>query len=66
MTIKINELFEKMDFLKQVNVAYRCNMNAGRLRQYTSGVREPSHEQLKQIESALHKLGDELSKVKLK
>lgn len=56
----IYALFQKFDFLKISNVAEHAGMNPGLLRQYVSGAKSPSDEQVKKIERTLHKLAEEL------
>lgn len=46
-------------------IAKRAGINAGLLRQYSSGVKHPSKEQAKKIEGAIHQLADELRAVSL-
>jgi len=62
ITININALIQRFDFLKISNVAAYAGMNAGLLRQYVSGAKNPSLDQAKKIEHALHKLASELQK----
>lgn len=59
----VSALFQKFDFLKISNVAKHAGMNPGLLRQYVSGVKNPSMDQAKKIEKTLHQLAFELSKV---
>ncbi|MBB6324556.1 hypothetical protein FHS59_000171 [Algoriphagus iocasae] len=58
----ISALFQKFDFLKISNVAEHAGMNPGLLRQYVSGAKNPSVDQAKKIENALHELASELQK----
>ena len=58
----ISALFQKFDFLKISNVAEHAGMNPGLLRQYVSGAKNPSVDQAKKIEHALHELASELQK----
>ncbi|EKB48644.1 hypothetical protein B879_02735 [Cecembia lonarensis LW9] len=53
-------LFRRYDYLKISSVAKYAGMNAALLRQYASGVKNPSIEQAKKIEQTLHKLAVEL------
>lgn len=61
----VSAFFENFDFLKQTKIAELSGINAGLLRQYTSGVKHPSPEQAKKIEKAIHKLAKELEAVSL-
>ena len=56
-------LFQKFDYLKISSVATYAGMNPGLLRQYASGVKNPSADQAKKIERTLHKLASDLQKV---
>ncbi|HLG38221.1 MAG TPA: helix-turn-helix transcriptional regulator [Chitinophagaceae bacterium] len=57
--------FEKFDFLKQSKVAELAGINPGLLRQYASGVKNPSADQARKIEKAVHQLAKELQSVSL-
>jgi hypothetical protein len=57
--------FEEYDFLKQSKIAELAGMNPGLLRQYASGVKQPSVEQTKKIEKAVHQLAKELRAVSI-
>jgi hypothetical protein len=59
----IYALFQKFDFLKISTVAEHAGMNPGLLRQYVSGVKNPSIEQAKKIEKTLHHLAKELQEI---
>ena len=59
----IYALFQKFDFLKISRVATYASMNPGLLRQYASGVKNPSADQAKKIEDTLHKLAADLQTV---
>lgn len=61
----LQAFFEEHDFLKQTKIAQLSGINPGLLRQYASGVKHPSSEQAKKIESAIHKLADELQAVSI-
>lgn len=56
-------LFQKFDYLKISSIATYAGMNPGLLRQYASGVKNPSADQAKKIERTLHKLASDLQKV---
>ncbi|HLU89710.1 MAG TPA: helix-turn-helix transcriptional regulator [Cyclobacteriaceae bacterium] len=53
-------LFQKFDYLNISKVAQHAGINPGLLRQYASGVKNPSKDQALKIESTLHRLADEL------
>ena len=56
-------LFQKFDYLNISKVAQHAGINPGLLRQYASGVKNPSKDQARKIESTLHRLADELQDV---
>lgn len=53
-------LFQKFDYLNISKVAHHAGINPGLLRQYASGVKNPSKEQAQRIESTLHRLAEDL------
>ena len=55
-------LFQKYDYLNISKVAKYAGINPGLLRQYASGVKNPSRDQALKIESTLHRLADGLHK----
>jgi hypothetical protein len=57
--------FEEFNFLKQSKIAELAGVNPGLLRQYASGVKYPSADQVKKIEMAVHELAKELRSVSL-
>lgn len=57
--------FKEFDFLKQSKIAELAGVNPGLLRQYASGVKNPSAEQARKIEKAIHDLARELQSVSL-
>jgi hypothetical protein len=61
----LSAFFEQFDFLKQSKIAELAGMNPGLLRQYASGVKNPSADQAKKIEKAVHQLAKELQSVSL-
>lgn len=61
----ISALFQRFNFLKISNVAQQAGMNPGLLRQYVSGIKNPSLEQAKKIEQTLHKLATELKEASI-
>jgi hypothetical protein len=55
-------LFQEFDFLNISKVAKHAGIHAGLLRQYSSGVKNPSFNQAKKIEDTIHRLADEMKK----
>lgn len=58
----IYSLFGQFDFLNITKVAKYAGINPGLLRQYASGVKNPSLVQAKKIEKTLHRLAAEMQK----
>lgn len=61
----VSAFFESFDFLNQTRIAVLSGINPGLLRQYASGVKHPSAQQAKKIETVIHKLAKELKSVSL-
>lgn len=61
----LQAFFEEHDYLKQSKIAEIAGINSSLVRQYASGVKHPSIEQAKKIETAIHKLAKELQSVSL-
>lgn len=61
----IEVLFERFPELNVTQVAKGMNINPVLMRQYVNGKKRPSFERLMDIENYLHKLGEELQKVRL-
>ena len=61
----IEALFERFPELNVLQVAKGMNINPALMRQYVGGKKRPSFERLMDIENYLHKLGEELQKVRL-
>ena len=59
------EFFGAFPVLKMSDIAIRAGLNLGLVRQYASGVKNPSKEQVKKIEAAVHGLGNQLLRVSL-
>ena len=57
--------FEKFNFLNQSKIAELAGINPGLIRQYSSGHKQPSREQVGQIENAIRELGAKLKSVQL-
>ena len=58
----VYSLFEQFDFLNISKVAKYADIHPGLLRQYASGVKNPSLNQAKKIEETLHKLAGQMQK----
>jgi hypothetical protein len=58
----VYSLFEQFDFLNISKVAKYAGIHPGLLRQYASGVKNPSLNQAKKIEETLHKLAGQMQK----
>ncbi|MBA2563254.1 MAG: hypothetical protein H0V14_10165 [Chitinophagaceae bacterium] len=56
----LTALFEKFNFLKISAIAEHAQMNPALLRQYVSGVKNPSKNQAKKIENAIKSLGRQM------
>lgn len=61
----LQSFFMDHDYLNTTAIAKRAGINAGLVRQYTSGVKHPSETQAKKIEATIHKLAKELQQVSL-
>jgi hypothetical protein len=57
--------FEQFNFLNQSKIAELAGINASLIRQYSSGHKQPSKEQVGKIEHAIHQLGGRLKSVRL-
>lgn len=57
--------FEEFNFLNQSKIAELSGINASLLRQYASGVKNPSEVQVKKIETAIRDLATRLKKVQI-
>jgi hypothetical protein len=58
----VYSLFDQFDFLNITKVAKHAGIHPGLLRQYASGVKNPSLTQAKKIEETLHKLAGQMQK----
>ena len=63
--LDISDFFGLFTPLKQTAVAIKAGINPSLLRQYARGIKHPSLEQAKKIETAIHQLGKELLKIRL-
>jgi len=57
--------FEQFSFLNQSKIAELAGINAGLIRQYSSGHKQPSKEQLVKIETAIRTIAGKLKGVQL-
>jgi len=57
--------FEQFNFLNQSKIAELAGINPGLIRQYSSGHKQPSKEQVSKIETAIRHLADKLKSVQL-
>ncbi len=57
--------FERYNYLNQSKIAELAGINPGLIRQYSSGHKQPSRDQVAKIEVAIHKLANELKSVQL-
>ena len=57
--------FEQFNFLNQSKIAELAGINPGLIRQYSSGHKQPSKEQVGKIESAIRELARRLKTVQL-
>lgn len=61
----ISGLFDHKDYLNITSVAKLAGINPSLMRQYASGVKNPSTERLKAIQTAVHSIGEDLRRIKL-
>ncbi|MDZ7899921.1 MAG: hypothetical protein U5N85_18090 [Arcicella sp.] len=61
----LSVFFESFDMLKISSVAGKAGINASLMRQYASGVKHPSRQQVNKIEQTIHGLGESLRQVRL-
>jgi hypothetical protein len=61
----IQTLFSEFSFLKTTLIAEEAGINAGLMRQYSSGVKHPSPKQAQRIEDVIHKLAERMLAVSL-
>jgi transcriptional regulator with XRE-family HTH domain len=57
--------FEQFSFLNQSKIAEVAGINPGLIRQYSSGHKQPSKDQVTKIEKAIHELAFKLKAVQL-
>jgi hypothetical protein len=61
----LTSFFEEYSFLSISDIASKIGINPSLMRQYAQGIKFPSADRVKEIESAIRQIGKELSKVKL-
>ena len=66
IVVDLTRFFELNDYINISNLAKRIGMNQSLLRQYAKGIKYPGIKQLEKIQKAVHQLGRELIKTKLK
>lgn len=59
----VTALFDVFDVLKINSIAELSGINKSLMRQYASGTKNPSEQQAKKIEAAVHQLGERLLQV---
>jgi transcriptional regulator with XRE-family HTH domain len=62
----LNELVTALSpYLNQSALARICDINEGQMRQYISGVRNPSPQTIRKINKGLHEFADNLKDMKV-
>ena len=61
----ITGLFEDKKYLNASVVADLAGISRGLMRQYAAGIKYPSEDRLKKIETTIHSLGNELASIKV-
>ena len=61
----LTAFFEEFSFLNQSKIAELSGINASLLRQYASGIKNPSESQAKKIQNAIHNLAARLQNVQI-
>jgi len=61
----LTSFFEQYSYLSISDIARKTGINPALMRHYASGIKFPSEERVKEIESAIREIGRELSKVRL-
>lgn len=64
-TYDLTVFFEEFNFLNQTKIAELSGINPGLLRQYASGVKNPSKEQANKIQTSIRDLADKLRTIKI-
>ena len=61
----ISTLFRFKPFLNISGIAHEAGINPGLMRQYVSGIKNPSGDRVKKIEGVINQIGNQLRKTKL-
>ncbi|MBA2605482.1 MAG: hypothetical protein M3521_12520 [Acidobacteriota bacterium] len=61
----LRAFFDEYNFLNVSSIASKAKINRSLLRQYVTGVKHPSTKQAKKVETAIHKLAEEMNRVSL-
>jgi hypothetical protein len=62
----LTSFFIEYSYLNISEIANKAGISPAIMRQYTSGLKYPSPERLAEIENAIHEIGKQLTKVKLR
>lgn len=65
VTYDLTAFFDQFSFLKVSKIAEKAGLNPSLVRHYSAGTKNPSTEQVKRIEAAIHSLAEELLHVQL-
>jgi hypothetical protein len=65
ISFNLQAFFKEFDELKISSIAKRAEINESLLRQYATGHKYPSAEQVKKIETAIHNLGERLKQANI-
>ena len=61
----LTAFFEQYTYLNISDIAKRTSINSTLMRQYAAGIKYPSIERVKSIETAIRSIGRELAKIKI-
>ena len=61
----LTAFFEQYSYLNISDIAKRTSINSTLMRQYAAGIKYPSIERVKSIETAIRSIGRELAKIKI-
>jgi len=61
----VSSLFQHKPFLNITAIAHEVGINPALMRQYVSGVKNPSSDRVKKIEGVINQLGKQLREVRL-
>ena len=65
LSFDLTSFFQEHSYLNASDIAKRAGINPALMRQYTSGVKFPSEDRVKDIAKAINQIGKELSKINL-